>query len=63
MDMAQVKHAMATQARVRYRGIEYYITACIMRLKNTKWIYELELHSFTANSVTIAEMERVEVVE
>jgi len=57
----QVKPAMSAKTTVKHRGITYHVTGCIMRLQGSEWIYQLELHSLVANSVTIAKLEDVKI--
>lgn len=59
MQISEAKPAISTRAPVEYRGIDYYITACIMRLSGTEWKYSLELHDLKINSVTIADIDKV----
>ena len=63
MQLADVKTAIAKRTVVTYDGIDYTVTAVIMRIhhKEMKWYYQLELHDLKANSVCIADMEKVEV--
>ena len=51
---------MTKKTHVRHRGIDYYITGCIMRLNGAEWKYAIELHDLKANSVTIADIKDVE---
>ena len=62
--LSEIKEFMAKKLPVIYDKIEYqYITACIMRLKNNEWIYQLEMLDSTGRSITIARMEEVEIKE
>lgn len=63
MFLFEVKMAMADKSTVTYRGIDYYITGCIMRLFCGEWYYQAELHDLKANSVTIAALHDVVPVE
>jgi hypothetical protein len=54
---------MAHKTLVTYGGIDYTVTACIMRIRDGRWYYQLELHDLNANSVTVAEMEKVSLKE
>ena len=60
MELAGVKKAMVNKTIVRFKGISYYIDGCIMELRGNKFIYLLRLHDLVANSVTIAQIEKVE---
>lgn len=61
MQLADVKTAIAKRTVVTYDGIDYTISAVIMRIhhKEMKWYYQLELRDLKANSVVIADMEKV----
>jgi len=61
MQLADVKTAIAKKTIVTYDGIDYTVTAVIMRIhhKKMKWYYQLELKDLKANSVSIADMEKV----
>lgn len=61
MQLADVKTAIAKKTIVTYDGIDYTVTAVIMRIhhKEMKWYYQLELKDLKANSVSIADMEKV----
>ena len=61
MQLADIKPAMSSKTHVTYRGITYHITGITMRLHDSEWIYQLELHDLKANSVTIARIEDVEI--
>lgn len=60
MELADVKKAMVNKTIVCFKGIAYYIDGCIMELRGNKFIYLLRLHDLVANSVTIAQIEKVE---
>lgn len=60
MKLDQVKKIMSDKVKVKYMGNEYYITACIMRIYQNRWYYQLELMDMNLNSVVIANMEMVE---
>jgi hypothetical protein len=60
MQIAEVKKHMADKTKVNYADGEYIITACIMRILNGNWYYQLELKDIKANSVIITNMEAVE---
>lgn len=59
MTLSEVKTAISSRAPVIYRGLQYYVTACIMRYRDGEWRYSLELHDLKVNSVTIAQIEDV----
>lgn len=61
MQLADIKPAISAKTHVKYRGITYHVTGIIMRLSGAEWQYSLELHSLTANSVTIAKINEVEI--
>lgn len=62
MDIKQVKPAIADKTKVKYEGTDYIITACILRLVDKNWCYQLELKELKVkNSVAIADMEKVEI--
>jgi glycyl-tRNA synthetase alpha subunit len=61
MQLKDIKPAMSAKTHVTYCDITYRITGIIMRLQDSEWIYQLELHDLKANSVTIARIEDVEV--
>lgn len=46
---------------VTYRGIQYRLEKCIEAPAYDGYSYSVELHSLTANSVTIAKLEDVEI--
>ena len=55
---------MVKKSPILHRDIEYqYITACIMRLNNNNWVYDLELLDKNKKAVVIAKIEDVEVKE
>jgi hypothetical protein len=60
MQIGEVKKYMASKTKINYKGNEYIITACTMRILNGNWYYQLELNDIKANSVIIANMEAVE---
>lgn len=60
MELADVKKAMVNKTIVCFKGINYYIDGCIMELRGGKFIYLLRLHDLVANSITIAQIEKVE---
>lgn len=62
MELSEVKKAAALRQTVEYEGVQYYVTACIMRLENQQWTYYLELHDMEANSVTVAPIGKVKIV-
>lgn len=62
MKMSEVKKVIAEQIPVKFKDITYYTTACIMRLRNSKWVYFLELHDLKANSVIIAPLDKVDIM-
>lgn len=60
----EIKEFMVKKSPILYRGTEYqYITACIMRLNNNNWVYDLELLDKNKKAVVIAKIEDVEVKE
>lgn len=70
MTSEEVKKAMHSFAPVRYKGIEYKrITAFIYRAvpvpmsNNVKGVLQVELLDYCGHSVTIAEAEKVELIE
>lgn len=63
MELVQVKQAILYKSMVKHQDVNYYITACIMRLINNAWYYQLELHDLNANAVVIANMEMVELCQ
>lgn len=70
MTSEQIKKAMRGFAPVRYKGIEYkQINAYIYRIYRNpqtgkfKEAFQLELQDKKTNSVTIAEAEKVELIE
>jgi hypothetical protein len=63
MLLQDIKPAISTRKPVSCNGVDYYITACIMRLVNGEWRYSLELHDMAANSVTVAAIEDVMLKE
>lgn len=69
MTSDEIKKAMHNFSPVRYKGIEYKrITAFIYRAvpvpmsNNYKGVLQVELLDKNANSVTIAEAEKVELI-
>lgn len=55
---------MVKKQPVVYKEIEYrYITACIMRLNNNDWVYELELLNNSKHAITIANIDDVKIKE
>lgn len=60
MQLAEVKRVMAGRTEVRYDGGAYYVEGCCLRIRNGTWYYQLILHDLKADSVCIAEMEKVE---
>ena len=70
MTSEEIKKAMVNFSPVRYKGIEYKrITAYIYRVvrepmrNSLKGIIQVELLDKNENSVTIAEPEKVELIE
>lgn len=70
MTSAEIKAAMQNFSPVRYKGIEYkQINAYIYRIYRNpqtgkyKETFQLELLDKNENSVTIAEAEKVELIE
>ena len=61
MQLTDIKPAISAKTHVTYCGITYRITGITMRLQDSEWIYQLELHDLKANSVTIARIEDVEI--
>ena len=61
MQLADIKPAISAKTHVTYCDITYRITGITMRLHDSEWIYQLELHDLKANSVTIARIEDVEI--
>jgi len=59
MQITDIKPAIAARTVVTHNGIDYYITGCIMRLRDGEWKYTVELRGLKANSVTIAKIENV----
>lgn len=59
MKLEEVKRAMVHKEHVRYKGTEYYITACTMRIRERDWYYQLELYDLNAKSVIVVSMEEV----
>ena len=61
MQLSDVKKAISTKQTVSYNGIDYYVSAVIMRIHHDKleWYYQLELHDLKANAITIADMDKV----
>jgi hypothetical protein len=59
MQIGEVKKHMANKTKINHKGNDYIITACIMRILNGNWYYQLELKDIKANSVIIANMEVV----
>ena len=67
MTSEEIKQAMKTLAKVKYRGVIYdRITAYIYRVvsheKNYKTVLQCELLDKCGNSVVIAEAEKVELM-
>lgn len=69
MTSAEIKTAMQNFSPVRYKGIEYKnINAYIYRIYRNpqtgkfKEAFQLELQDKKANSITIAEAEKVELI-
>lgn len=58
MQVSEVKSAFGKI--VNYAGSKYRLTAYILRSRNGKLLYQLELSDLKANSVLIAPMEEVE---
>ena len=58
MQVSEVKSAF--DKIVNYDGSKYRLTAYILRSKDGKLLYQLELSDLKANSVLIAPMEEVE---
>lgn len=65
LKIEDVKPAISKRTIVTYNDTEYTVSAVIMRIhhKEMKWYYQLELRDLKANSVCIADMEKVEVKE
>jgi hypothetical protein len=61
MNLSDVKPAIANRTAVTYNGISYYVTACVMRLCSGEWYYQLELHDLKVNSITIADLKKVNI--
>lgn len=62
MDISEVKKAIANKTIVNFLDSDYIVTACIMRLRDDKWQYTLELKDLNANnSVVVVEIEKVNI--
>lgn len=65
MQLDEVKVVIAKKQLVEHQGINYTVSAVIMRLhhKEIKWYYQLELQDLKTNCIVIADIERVDIVE
>lgn len=63
VDRKTAIECIMNKKHVVFNDIIYYPTAYILRIRNNQWSHELELHDLKANSITSAEMEKVEVWE
>lgn len=61
MELKQAKLAMLRKTIVTHNGIDYTVSACILRVRDKAPYYQLELSELLARSVTIADMDRVEI--
>ena len=59
MELSEVKQAIAKKTVITWDGGNYYVTACILRIRDNRWYYYLELQDHQANSVVIVPMEDI----
>lgn len=60
MKIEEVKKYIARNIKIDYQGGRYTVTACILRIWNGQWYYQLELKEVGVNSVLIVAMDKVE---
>ena len=61
MDISRVKFNL--DDKVKYKGVEYLLTACILRRRNNADYYQAELTSLVAKrSLVIADLKDVEEI-
>ena len=63
MELKELKPAIARHLLAECDGVRYTVNAGIIRVKENKWQYYAELKDLKANSVTIAEIEKVRLID
>ena len=63
MQIDEVKRVMAKKISVLYGTHLWELSGCVLRVRENNWYYQAELLDTTANSVTIADLSKVEIKE
>ena len=65
IEISQVKEAIAKHWLVESGGIQYYPVAYRLTLdeQNRKWRHSMELHDLKANSITVAPLSHINIIE
>ena len=65
IEISQVKETIAKQMIVECGGIQYYPVSYRLTLdtKANQWLHTMEMHDLRANSITVAPLKNITIVE